>query len=361
MHTTLNKRKRGVSLLYSSVIMVSLFGISSLAVDWGRVQVAKSQMRAAVDAASRNAALLLTSGAPAAVAGAVDAADDNIVDGSPLLLNQSQDIEVGSWNSTTRQFTKLSGPNLANANAVRVIGRRIAARGNAVPTIFAQIFGQRSCDVTAESISMRIAPTVTQYDIPATASPFLAGMPTGTRSSPNNPHNNPDYAPYQSPVQIGVNLTPGSALSFNTISGGANNDLRNSDRYNPDGNTNAIEMNRNSYGNVPVEHGKSSIYGPLNALVGVFLTDAVPTNGSAPENLDFSDATKRNFSSLSPKIAQVFFIGDGKQDNGTSQTFTVPQGATRFYLANWDGYEWNNNVGVRTTAVTRLGSVVTVK
>lgn len=341
--------------------MVSLLAIASLAVDWGRVQVAKSQLRAAADAASRAAAQELPNGVNPAINAAVAAAADNKVDTTSLTLIANQDVELGFWNTNTKTFTKYTGVNRSSANAVRVIARRTAARNTAVPTVFASIIGKHSQDITVESISMRIAPTTTQYDIPATASPYLAGMPNGTMSSPNNPHNSPDYAPYQSPVQVTIPVREGTQFSFNTITGGANNDLQWSERYEPDGN---LSWNTsNDTAQAGGELGKSDMKGPINALVGVFLTDQDPrfTQTGMPEKLDFSTAASRDFTNLAPKNAQVFFIGDGLRSNGTSQTFTVPKGATRFYLANWDGYEWNNNVGMRTTAVTQLGSVVTVK
>ncbi len=351
---------RGISIIYATIIMVALFAFASLGVDWGRVQVAKSQLRSATDAASRSAAAALTNGTSATITAATNSANDNFVDGSRLSLNATQDIDFGTWNTNTRTFTKLNGASRANANAVRVIGRRTAARGNAIPTVFAAMIGKPSQDLTVESISMRVSPVTTQYDIPATASPYLAGMPNGTMSSPNNPHNNPDFAPSQSPVQIAMNVKPGAQMSFQTISGGANNDIQWTDRYEPDGNLGWNTSNDTAQAGG--ELGKSDMKAPINALVGVFLTDADPRySGTLPAKLDFSTPASRDFSNLAPQIAQVFFIGDGLKADGTSQTFTVPAGATRFYLANWDGYEWNNNVGLRTTAVTSLGSVVTVK
>ncbi len=34
------------------------------------------------------------------------------------------------------------------------------------------------------------------------------------------------------------------------------------------------------------------------------------------------------------------------------EQFVVPPNATRLYLASWDGYEWNNNLGSFTGTVT---------
>jgi Flp pilus assembly protein TadG len=358
--TTRKNHRFGYTLTMGLILIIALTAMASLAVDFGRVQLAKSALRDAADAASRHAASNLINGISATLNAAIDAADDNKVDGQALLLNRNEDIELGLWNTSTKTFTKLSGSQRSNANAVRVIARRTEARGNAIPTVFAAIVGKRSQDITVESISMRVAPVTTTYDIPATASPYLAGMPNGTMSSPNNPHNSPDYAPYQSPVQVMLPVKPGTQFTFNTISGGANNDKQWTDRYQPDGNLSWITSNDTAQAGG--ELGKSDMKAPINALVGVFLTDNDPRySGNLPEKLDFETEASRNFSNLAPKIAQVFFIGDGLKSDGTSQTFTVPANATRFYLANWDGYEWNNNVGMRTTAVTRQGRVVTVR
>lgn len=361
MHTTYTLNRRGFSIAYALLLLIVLCGFASFAVDWGRVQLAKTQLRAGADAAARHGAMMLATSPTAAVNAAVAAAADNQVDGSTLVLEKNADIELGFWDTTTRKFSKYSGSNLKYANAVRVVARRTAARGNAIPTIFAQMLGHKSADVTAESIAMLKPPTVIEHDVPATASPFLAGMPNGTVSSLNNPHNSPDYAPYQSPVKVNLSFKEGEALTFDNIDGMANNDNHWTADFNPDGNVSWLTWNEDNNGTKGPEHGKSNLYAPINALVGVFLTDEVPTNANAPESLNFGLASQRNFSELKPKIGQVFFIGDGKRDNGETQRFVAPKGATRFYVANWDGYEWNNNIGVRSTRITRLGSVVTVK
>jgi hypothetical protein len=65
-------------------------------------------------------------------------------------------------------------------------------------------------------------------------------------------------------------------------------------------------------------------------LVGAFLTDD-PPESPAPNRLDF---TKREgFRTLAPRIAQTFFIGDGKD-----RSVRVPRGATRLFLGFADAY-----------------------
>jgi hypothetical protein len=72
-------------------------------------------------------------------------------------------------------------------------------------------------------------------------------------------------------------------------------------------------------------------------LVGVFLTDAVPSD-PAPERLDFTD--NEDFGELAPEIAQTFFIGDG-----VGRSFRIPAGATRLFLGFADAYLYRGPPG----------------
>ena len=106
----------------------------------------------------------------------VDAAADNLCDGSPVDLQSAQDVEWGTWDPAVSQFTPVSDPS--GATAIRVTARRTNARGNAIPTVFARVLGRPSFDVTAVAIAARghvISPTVQ-----ANGSPWLAGMPNGS-------------------------------------------------------------------------------------------------------------------------------------------------------------------------------------
>jgi hypothetical protein len=77
-------------------------------------------------------------------------------------------------------------------------------------------------------------------------------------------------------------------------------------------------------------------------LIGVFLADAVPT-GPPPATLDFT--RDRDFASLSPELAQTFFIGDGRTATGRRQRFHVPTGATRLYLGVGDAWSFQGPPG----------------
>src|SRR3954453_21943418 len=60
-------RRRGAVLVYTMSVMVVFIGMCSLAVDWGRVQVTKTELQSAADATARGGAGSLPSSPAAAV------------------------------------------------------------------------------------------------------------------------------------------------------------------------------------------------------------------------------------------------------------------------------------------------------
>ena len=84
-------RRRGTAMIYILVSMVAMLGFCSFAVDLGRVQTAKTEIRRGADAAARVAAAYLNQEAKGATSGPVQTqaeqiAFDNKVDGAPLVL-----------------------------------------------------------------------------------------------------------------------------------------------------------------------------------------------------------------------------------------------------------------------------------
>ncbi|WP_428940772.1 pilus assembly protein TadG-related protein [Fontivita pretiosa] len=350
-----------MAVIYLMFCLLVLVGLCSLAVDYGRVQLAKTELRAAADSAARAAAANIPNDSVSARQVGRSYATLNRADGRPVELDVSNDLKIGRWDPATRSFSELGGWQLSSANAVQVIARRSGARANALPMMFASLLGFDSIDVSAESIAMVIPAISVDQNVLATGNPFLAGMPPGSVASRNNPHNSPDYAgtsgnPRQSPqLVLSLPLVEGQVLSFDSISGTARHDP-NLPYYQPDGQLD--DVGRNTNGN---ENGIADTRCPINALVGVFLTDERPDRTAAPPNLDFSTADKRNFTRLEPQCKQIFFIGDGRRDDGMPQQFVVPRGATRLYLATWDFYEWNNNFGQRRVRIERSMKIITVK
>jgi PEP-CTERM motif len=187
--------------------------------------------------------------------------------------------------------------------------------------------------------------SATIVNVPGSANPFLSGQPNGTNCCGG------DSAPGQSPVLGLSGALAGYTLTFSAtggtdFSGGAV-------APSPDGYTGYVYNMTSDYG--------TGISGALqvnvSGLVGVFIGSAVPS-GPAPAQLN----TGVTFSSISPGLDQIFWIGDGLTGNGTgtgsAQTFLAPTGATRLYLGTVDGAGWYNNSGSLSVTINGFTSGV---
>ena len=98
------------------------------------------------------------------------------------------------------------------------------------------------------------------------------------------------------------------------------------------------------------ENGIGDVTAPIDSMIGLFL------NGNQPDsaaNSSIANPTARNYATdmsdtnglTDIQLQQPFYIGDGTNSSGGTQSFVVPSSTTRFYLGIMDGYEWNNNVG----------------
>jgi len=175
--------------------------------------------------------------------------------------------------------------------------------------------------------------------VPATSNPYLAGMPDGTRARRE------DRAPQQSPVLVPVSLQGVEAVRFRAT-GGMNHAMPPCPPQcdTPDGSLVTEHLEG-------AEHGISDVRAPINSLMGVFLTDDPPNRTRAPKDLDFR-ARRREFITLAPALKQVFFIGTGSNRAGVMRRYLVPKGATRLFLGAMDGFDWWNDTGGFSVAVT---------
>ena len=133
--------------------MTAFAAFVSLGVDWGHVQVAKTELQAAADGAARAGAGSLSRSQLDAIAAARWVAARHKSDGHSISLSLlSGDVQIGYWDK--RNLTFITNVTGDRANAVRVVARRANSRGNAVDTPFASILGKKSQDVRAESIAI---------------------------------------------------------------------------------------------------------------------------------------------------------------------------------------------------------------
>lgn len=368
--------RRGLTLIWGAVTLTALMGVASLGVDYGRVQLTKAELRRAADAAARVGAAAIDVSAAQAKSDAIAWSKRNPCDGR-LLKDESINVTVGYWDTTTRTFkTTLSGSQ--TYNAVRVVLTRPAVGPESVPLIWGNVVGVKGAKISAECIAMYVPGININHQVDGFTNPFLANAPKGTVASPINPHHNPDGAGdatssdpakrKQSPPMIPLPVKEGDIIQFDGAAVGTVRHDPNLPFFNPDGELADIGHNNNTTGDAGSksaamynENGIADTWAPINALVGVFTGDDNPKNTATPANLDFRTPESRDFSQLSPLNKQIFFIGDGVNGAGMRQSFVVPKGATKLFLATWDFYEWNNNAGYRMVKIQRPGRIVTVK
>ncbi len=330
-------------LVYTVIAMMTVIAVMSLAVDIGRAQLAKTELQRAADAAARYGVTAADISTATVRSRAKEAAEDNLVNGASLTL-QNSDIERGYW--TGSAFTT----STTSTRAVRITARLANSRGTGLDLILAKVVGRTTIDMVARAVATYTPGVNTSLTAPSSGNPWLAGMPNGTTA------NGYDAAPANLPAQVtAISITPGSTLTFSFT--GSASYYPGTQPFDPDGNPDWIINNYSG-----AEHGKSQLFAPLTAVVGVFLNDTQPNlAGSPPAALDFTSPASRDFTTLSPALRQPFFIGNGKRADGTTlQQFVVPAGATRFYLGIMDGQQWSDNSGSLTASVVRPAAVVLV-
>lgn len=183
--------------------------------------------------------------------------------------------------------------------------------------------------------------------VPGNANPFLAGVET------SGAYGNGDHVPTNSPVAVPLTIATGY-IAFPTVTGGMN--------YS--GGTPSADPDGSSSGgtstNASDQLGKSQLSAPWNSLVGVFLDDSDPSSLTPPAGLSFTNSADRLFTELHPLLRQTFFIGDGLGAGDVLQKFYIPSGATRLFLAGFDGSGWYNNSGGFEVSISQVPEPTTV-
>ena len=181
-------------------------------------------------------------------------------------------------------------------------------------------------------------------NVPGSADPWLAGMPDGSVAS------SVDVAPAQSPVEVlALPIVPDTSLQFVATGLSA---------YGPTKPLTGPDGSGTSHHAADAENGISNVTTHTSSLLGVFLGVTQPDLTAAPAALDFTDTGNVpggfNYTTLSPLLKQVFFVGDGMTDGGQLQHVVVPDGATRLFLGTMDGFDWTNNIGSLDVQVTMV-------
>lgn len=364
-------RARGTVMIYSVVVLTVMLGFAVLAVDLGRISLARSQLQDAADAAARYAVTGMVSSSTSqttAQSHAVAALADCTIEGVTLSASNLT-TTIGVWNSATGVFTA----TLTSPNAVKIdLTFRFTTGTGRVPLFVQALSSSQQPLIHATAISKASSREDT-FSPPASGNLWLSGMPSGTQTKNFRPDANWvwDYAgttaaPRQSPLALtlsSVGLQAGDSLTFEGLSGTASY-VPSSAANSADGDSSFIVALGQTYpGSVPTNNinGISNVRAPIGAVMAVFMNDNAPNLTSAPTALDFNSAAQRDYSSISPQLKQVFFVGNGKKSDGQVQRIVVPTGATRVFIGMMDAWQWNDNTGNFSFKVYGTKVVTTVK
>lgn len=155
---SVRSRRCAFSSVYVVLLLLPLIGFASLAVDMGRVRLARANLQAGADASARAGVSGLPVGTSTAQSRAVTFAADNTCLNAPIAVSAATDVELGTWDPAKRKFTAIVSTGKANdpirtANAVHVTAYRTASRNGAVRLAVAAIIGKPTADVSTDAVA----------------------------------------------------------------------------------------------------------------------------------------------------------------------------------------------------------------
>jgi hypothetical protein len=157
--------RRGLSIILVVIMLVVLIAFVSLAIDIGRLRLARAELQTVADAAARNGAysfppstsseFVINATLEAALKNEVIDNDDqqNSRTNPGMELEADEDIHFGTWDPIEKKFTEIfDQPNTdqderRHANAVRAYARRWQERDNPIKLIFAPVVGTFTKDI----------------------------------------------------------------------------------------------------------------------------------------------------------------------------------------------------------------------
>jgi hypothetical protein len=351
--------RRASVLVYSIFLVVIMLAMVSLGLDYGRIQMIKTELQRCADATARGALQMYANdGSSVAniVAPMMASQTYNPVDANSG-ISPTASITWGYWNASSKTFSAGSGSPMA----VQVTISRTVANRNAVPLTFPLFNGpsgiSTSCDLSATSIAVLQPAQTTASTVPGTADIWLSGM--GATAVAGDVDTLANAAP-----TLAMNVTAGTIVTV-TATGGTGY-KQGVALAGPDGMPNNVVYHAefSQTGNFNgLQNGIQTITAPTSALLGVFLTGAAPNTVTPPSSgLDYSTSNSQNQASYtSLQVQQPFFVGNGTNSSGVTQSFIVPPGATRLYLGAFDQVNNADDTGSLSVSTTQQPRVYLVK
>jgi len=156
--------RQGTILVLTAVLMIVLLGFVAFTVDSGFIQLTRTQLQSAADAAALSGAMELSgTDDPAVVRGNANreivqtAAMYRAGDQSSVTIDPSTDITFGrlAWNGNSQNYSIRWGLDETPYNVVKVRAMRTTGPGgdNRLPLFFAPAIGSKMADVGAEAIA----------------------------------------------------------------------------------------------------------------------------------------------------------------------------------------------------------------
>lgn len=151
------QRRRGAMLVFVAFLLLIFIGIVAFSVDVAYMHLSRTQLQTATDAAARSAGETLsrTQDIDASRQAAKDIAAANIVDGGPLILDDSDILDGNSAKQSNGkwQFTAGATP----VNGFRITGRKTdGSPSGSVNLIFGPMFGKHYYELSRSAASVRM-------------------------------------------------------------------------------------------------------------------------------------------------------------------------------------------------------------
>ncbi|QDV83520.1 TadG family pilus assembly protein [Planctomycetes bacterium TBK1r] len=178
------KRRKGSALVFSVFLVAGLLVVSAIAIDFGHINVSRSEVKRTADAAAMSACWELfdgvTQGQDATTVqcqindAAATIASKNIVSSRAPTLNPNADIEIGYYNRD--EPGTLDTSDSSRFNAVRVHVRQTEANNSAIPLFFGSVTGRAEQSLQAQSTAA-LFKTISGFHTPSDAGETLDILP----------------------------------------------------------------------------------------------------------------------------------------------------------------------------------------
>lgn len=146
-HFSRSVPRQGAIAVMAAIVLVIMIAMIAFAIDIGMINVAKTELQAAVDASALAGVNQLTNGEDQAIGIARNTLSLNALDPQKLTHDERAKLELvfGQWDRETRSFKPVS---FSQADSLKV-----AVAHNQLPSFFGRIFRQRDYAVEASAIA----------------------------------------------------------------------------------------------------------------------------------------------------------------------------------------------------------------